>query len=254
MILVNMNTDELQWRQAAPGELINSNEVHVWRVFLDVPTVEFESLLGFLSVDELARAERFHFERDQKRFIAARGILRKILGNYLNKHPGKICFEYSSHGKPMLAHNHGDDNLCFNLSHSCAFALYAVTLSKNIGIDIESIRDNVSIEQVAQQFFSQNEISSLEKIDINKRSGLFFQYWTRKEAFLKARGEGISFPMEQCDVSLISGSVLSPVTLQDNNSKTSSLYVQDLFPGNGYAAAIAIEDSDCNISCLHYSL
>ena len=247
-----MNTDELQWRQAVPGELTNSNEVHVWRVFLDATTVEFESLLGFLSVDELARAERFYFERDQKRFIAARGILRKILGNYLNKHPGKICFEYSSHGKPMLADD-PDDSICFNLSHSGAFALYALTLRKKIGIDMESIRDDISVGQVAQQFFSQNEISSLEKIDINKRSGLFFQYWTRKEAFLKARGEGISFPMEKCDVSLINGGGLSPVTVQDNR-EISSLYVQDLFPCNGYAAAIAIEDRDCNISCLHYSL
>ena len=254
MILVNMNTDEIQWRQAVPGELINSNKVHVWRASLDVTTVELESLLGSLSVDELARAERFHFERDQKRFIAARGILRKILGSYLNKHPGKICFEYGAHGKPMLVHEAGDENICFNLSHSGSLALYAVTLRKKIGIDIENIRDDISIGQVAGQFFSQNEISSLEKIDINKRSGLFFQYWTRKEAFLKARGEGISFPMEQCDVSLISGGLLSPVTVQDNNTEISSLYVQDLFPGNGYAAAIAIEDSDCNISCLHYSL
>ena len=254
MNLLNMSTDQLQWRQAVPGKLTDPNEVHVWRVFLDVTTVEFESLLGFLSVDELARARRFHFERDRKRFIVARGILRKILGSYLNKPPGKICFEYSFHGKPLLAHNRGDGNICFNLSHSGAFALYAVTRRKKIGIDIESIRDDVSIGQVAQQFFSKNEISSLETIDINKRPGLFFQYWTRKEAFLKARGEGISFPMEQCDVSLIRDGVLSPVIVQDNNSEVSSLYVQDLFPGNGYAAAIALERGDWNISCLHYSL
>lgn len=248
-----MSTEGLQWRHAVPGKLINSNEVHVWRVFLDVTKIEFESLLGFLSVDELARAGRFHFERDQRRFIVARGILRKILGGYLNKPPGKICFEYSSHGKPMLAPNPGDDSICFNLSHSGAFALYAVTRNKKVGIDIESIRDNVSVEQVAQQFFSQNEINSLEKIDINKRSGLFFQYWTRKEAFLKASGEGISFPMEQCDVSLISGSGLSPITLSGNNREDSCWYVQDLYPGEGYAAAIAVEEDDWDISCWHYA-
>ena len=248
-----MNSDELQWPQAVPGKFINSDEVHVWRVFLDVTTVEFESLLGFLSVDELARAERFHFEKDRKRFIAARGILRKILGSYLNKRPGTICFEYGPHGKPMLAHDAGDDDICFNLSHSGSLALYAVTLRKKIGIDIENIRDYLSVGQVAGQFFSQNEISSLEKIDIEKRSELFFQYWTRKEAFLKSTGEGISFPMDQCDVSLISGSVWSPVIVQDNNKKISGLYVQDLFPGNGYAAAIAVEGCDCNISCWHFS-
>jgi len=248
-----MNSEKFQWSQAVPGKFINSDEIHVWRVFLDVTTDEFEKLRESLSVDELARAGRFHFERDRKRFTIARGILRRILGAYLNKHPAKICFEYSVHGKPMLAHNPGDDDIYFNLSHSGAFALYAISLRKKIGIDIESIRDDVSVGQVAQQFFSQNEIRSLEKIDINKRSELFFQYWTRKEAFLKATGEGISFPMDQCDVSLISGGVWSPVIVQDNNRKISSLNVQDLFPGNGYAAAIAVEGGDCNISCWHFS-
>jgi 4'-phosphopantetheinyl transferase len=183
----------------------------------------------------------------------ARGVLRKILGSYLNKHPGKICFGYSAHGKPTLAHGHIDDNICFNLSHSGEFALYAVTLNKKIGIDIENIKDAVSPEHVAQQFFSQNEISSLEKIDMSKRSGLFFQYWTRKEAILKARGEGLSFPMEQFDVSLINGKVLSPVILKGNNTGVPGFYVQDLFPGNGYAAAIAIDDGDCDLSCWHFS-
>ena len=248
-----MNSEKFQWSQAVPGKFINSDEIHVWRVFLDVTTDEFEKLRESLSVDESARAERFHFEKDRNHFIAARGTLRKIVGSYLNKRPGKICFEYGPHGKPMLAHVAGDDGIFFNLSHSGSLALCAVTLRKKIGIDIENIRDYINVRQVAGQFFSQNEISSLEKIDINKRSELFFQYWTRKEAFLKATGEGISFPMDQCDVSLISGGVWSPVIVQDNNRKISSLYVQDLFPGNGYAAAIAVEGGDCNISCWHFS-
>ena len=248
-----MNSDELKWPHGVPNKMINSNVVHVSRVFLDVTTDELEKLREFLSVDELERAEQFHFEKDRKRFIAARGTLRKILGSYLNKHPRKICFEYGSHGKPMLAHDIDDDDICFNLSHSGPIALYAVTLRKKIGIDIEYIRDYISVEQIAGQFFSQNEISSLEKIDINKRSELFFQYWTRKEAFLKASGEGISFPMDQCDVSLISGNGLSLVTVQNNNKAIAGLYVQDLFPGYGYAAAIAVEGCDCNISCWHFS-
>ena len=116
------------------------------------------------------------------------------------------------------------------------------------------IRDDVSFGQVAQQFFSQNEISSLEKIDINKRPELFFQYWTRKEAFLKARGEGISFPMEQCDVSLISGSGLSPVKFLADGTNNQNWHVQDLFPGDGYVAAIAVEGADWNISYTDYGL
>ena len=244
-----MKTDELEWRHAVPGNRINSDEIHVWRAFIDVNTVEFENLSRLLSVDELKRAGRFHFEIDQKRFVAARGILRKILAGYLNMDPVAICFEYNAHGKPMLA----GDELYFNLSHSGAFALYAVARRKQIGIDIENMSGKVSVEQVAQQFFSKNEISALEQTDITHRPELFFQYWTRKEAFLKARGEGLSFPMEQCDVSLINGKILSPVTLQGNQKEVSNFYVRDLFPGEGYAAAIAIEEGVYNLSCRHFS-
>ena len=249
-----MNTDELQWRRTVPRELIYSNEVHVWRVFLDSTTFEIENLLGILSTDELERAGRFHFEKDQKRFIVARGILRKILGRYLEIKPNKLRFEYTSHGKPVLATNSGYDTLRFNLSHSDAFALYAVTRDRNIGIDIERVRDDIDVEQIARRYFSQNEISSLERIHKNKRSEGFFKYWTRKEAFIKATGQGISFPMEQCDVTLISGKDLSPITLPGDKREGSCWYGQDLFPGCGYAAAIVVEGGDWDLSCWHYSV
>jgi 4'-phosphopantetheinyl transferase len=249
-----MNTDELQWRRIVPGELIYSNEVHVWRVFLDLTILEIESLLGILSADELERVGRFHFERDQKRFIVARGILRKILSRYLKMNPRNLCFEYTSRGKPVLATNSGYDTLRFNLSHSSAFALYAVTRGRNIGIDIERVRDDIDVEQIAQRYFSQGEISSLERTHKNKRSGVFFQYWTRKEAFIKATGEGISFPMEQCDVTLISGRGWSPITLPDDNREGPCWYGQDLFPGRGYAAAIVVEGGDWDLSCRHYDV
>ena len=249
-----MNTDELKWCRAIPGKLNCSNEIQVWLVCLDASTHQTESLLGILSADELARSRRFRFERDQNRFIAARGILRNILGCYLGKNPRELRFEYTPHGKPGLAANSGYDTLCFNLSHSDAFALYAVARGRNIGIDIERVRDDVAVEQIARRFFSQGEISSLERIDKNKRSELFFQYWTRKEAFLKAMGKGVSFPMERVDVSLLSGRIPSPITLPGDNTESSSWYGQDLFPGRGYAAAIAVEGSDWDLSYWHYSV
>jgi 4'-phosphopantetheinyl transferase len=249
-----MGTEELQWHRALPGKLANPNEVHVWRVLLDVTTIEFESLLGFLSVDELARAGRFHFDSDRKRFIVARGILRKILGHYLEKNPNDILFEYTPHGKPALAPGSGEEKICFNLSHSAAIALYAITRDRKIGIDIEHIRNDMEEDLIARKFFSQVEINSLEKMDKNKRAELFFQYWTRKEAFGKATGVGISFPMEQYDVSSITRNILSPVILSGNNGERSCWHIRDLYPGEGYAAAIAIEGSDGDISCWHSSL
>src|SRR5580765_3338393 len=109
-----MNTEKLQWRRGVPGELISSNEVHVWRVFIDTTNFQSESLQETLSADELIRAEQFHFEKDQKRFIVARGILRKILGHYLHKKPHELRFEYTSYGKPVLATDDGCDTLSFN--------------------------------------------------------------------------------------------------------------------------------------------
>jgi len=247
-----MNSEKSLWRRAVPGELISTNEVHVWRVFIDTTDFQSESLRGILSTDELTRAEQFRFERDQKRFIMARGILRKILSSYLGMKPHQLRFEYTSHGKPVLAANSACNNLGFNLSHSGAIALYAVTRGSNIGIDLERIHDNLDVGLIAQRFFSPGEIRSLERIDDNKRTEVFFQYWTRKEAFIKAMGDGVSFPMELCDVSLFSERALSPITLLGDPIESRGWYGKDLFPGHGYAAAIAVEGSDWEFSCREY--
>ncbi|MEO8416229.1 MAG: 4'-phosphopantetheinyl transferase superfamily protein [Ginsengibacter sp.] len=249
-----MNKYEPQWRPAIPGELIYPNQVHVWRTYLDLTKLQRERLLGILSTDEVERAGRFHFERHKERFIAARGILRLILGSYLGKNPHKLRFGYTNKGKPVLAINADYDALSFNLSHSDTYALYAVTKHRNIGIDIEHIRDDVAIGQIAQKFFSQGEIRSLEQIHKNKLHQLFFQYWTRKEALLKAIGEGISSPMELVDVSQISGAIILPGTLPGDEKGTRRWYVQDLFPGHNYAAAIAVEEVQCDLSYMHYSI
>ena len=254
MISEDMNTDKLVWRLATPGELNSTNEVHVLRVHLDSSSLQSEDLTGILSADELARVGKFRFERDQKRFIKTRGMLRMILSHYLGKHPHKLCFEYTSFGKPFLAINPGDDTISFNVSHSGELALYAVTRCRKIGIDIERIRDNIDIWQIAHRFFSPGEISSLERIHKKNQRGEFFQYWVRKEAFIKAMGKGISFPMDQCDVSLIKGKILSPIKMPVESGETFSWYAQDLLPGDGYAAAIAMEGGDPDLSCWHYSL
>jgi len=247
-----MNT-ELQWRLAIPPELIHLNEVHVWRVSLDISTLS-ERLRGILSADELERAGRLYFERDQRRFIATRAILRKILGRYLGVQPHDLRFEYTANGKPVLSTNPGCRAISFNLSHSGSFALYAITRDRNIGIDVERVRGDIDVEQISRRYFSQREISSLKRVHKNKRYALFFQYWTRKEAFTKATGQGISFPMEQCDVSLIRGGTLSPITVLGDNRESSYWYGQDLFPGHGYAAAIAVEGGSYDLSCWHYSV
>jgi 4'-phosphopantetheinyl transferase len=249
-----MNTEKFQWRRAVPANLISSNEVHVWRAFIHKTNIQSETLLETLSSDELSRAKQYHFEKDQRRFIITRVLLRNILGHYLRAKPSELRFQYTSHGKPALTTDNVRDSLRFNLSHSGEIALYAITRNRKIGIDVEHIRDNFDVRQIAQRFFSPEEIKSLDNIQEQKKPEVFFQYWTRKEAFIKATGKGVSFPMEQCDITSINGNVLSPVTLVGNNSEVPCWFAQDIFPGQGYVAAIAVEGDDCDLSCWEYMI
>lgn len=228
-------------------------EIHVWRASLDLPVAEKRNLNDILSSDELERAGRFRFERDQNRFVMARAILRRLLGRYLEKDPRELRFMYTSHGKPYLENDAGHDTLCFNLSHSGAMVIYAFARKRNIGIDMEEVRHDVMIDPVMQRFFTQEECSMLDSLHESKRIESFFTYWTRKEAFIKATGEGVSFPIEQCDVSGVHEGVLSRIILPKGMSTGEHWHVLDLFPGPGYVAAIAAEGSDWTISCREYA-
>ncbi|HEU4904397.1 MAG TPA: 4'-phosphopantetheinyl transferase superfamily protein [Flavisolibacter sp.] len=249
-----MTQNHPQWQRIIPEPLVSSDQVHVWRIFLDVNVHEIESLLGHLSADEVSRASRFRFEKDKIRFIAAHGILRRILGHYLQQYPQKIRFAYAPNGKPILADGLNATTLSFNLSHSGGFALCAITLHRKVGVDIEFIRHDVAVEQIARRFFSQSEVRSLESMQKHELYETFYRYWTRKEAFLKATGDGLSLPMEKIDVSAISGKTLSPATLLRNEKENVRWYVQDLFPGEGYTGAIAVEAACCRLTYLQYSL
>ncbi|MBL7793514.1 MAG: 4'-phosphopantetheinyl transferase superfamily protein [Saprospiraceae bacterium] len=235
-----------QWHRALPGELAPSNEAHVWRFFLDITENQTQGLLDLLSADEVDRARRFRFETDQKRFISSRGLLRLILGSYLGQPPHALQFAYTAKGKPVLAAEFSSEALCFNLSHAGSFALYAVTRGRNVGIDIEHMRDQIDVDQIAGRFFSPGEIRSLEQVHGSNRKELFFQYWTRKEALIKAIGEGLSFPLEQLDVSSINGKAF--------HTENSLWYIQDLFPGPGYTGAIALAEKDCALSCWEFDI
>ena len=244
-----MEKNDQPWQPATPGRLIHPNEVHIWRASLDLSKPLPENLLGTLSADELSRASRFRFEKDQRRFIGARGILRQILGAYLQKPPHSLQFLYGTNGKPVLANN---DTFQFNLSHSENMVLYAITHNRNIGIDLERIREDVAIEQISSRFFSEAEIVSMQQLTESKRNELFFQYWTRKEALIKATGVGLSVPIETFDVSGVNGSILSPIPLPGDHGEKPQWYLQDLLPGPGYTAAIVVEGGDCGFSCWTY--
>ncbi len=175
------------------------NEVHIWKAALRWN--EIAQLSDLLAPDELARAARFHFAKDTLEYTIARGLLRLILSTYLELNPQAIEFTYNAYGKPGLNSERGS-GLQFNLSHSHGIVLYAITRSDPVGIDLEYIRQNLAWQQIAQQYFSVAEVTALNQLAEAERCQAFFHGWTRKEAYIKARGQGLSIPLNQVEVSL----------------------------------------------------
>jgi 4'-phosphopantetheinyl transferase len=195
-----MQEDKSHTIWALPPDRLNlpSYQVDVWRILIDLTPASVKFLESTLSADEAGRATRFHFPADGQRFIAAHGCLRDILARYLNCQPGQLIFSTNAYGKPVLQGH----TLEFNLSHSGDYALVAVTQARRVGIDVERIRANMEFESIARRFFSQNEVREWMSVPPDGRPMAFFHCWTRKEAYIKAQGMGISLPLESFDVSL----------------------------------------------------
>lgn len=237
------------WSVPPETFILGSDEVHVWRATLDQPASQIESFRRTLAADEHARAERFYFQRDRERFIVARGVLRALLSFYVHGTPACLSFRYSAHGKPALAWDSDKDTIRFNLSHSHGVALYAVTRGREVGIDLEYIRSDLEVEQIAERFFSRREIATLRTLPPEVRRQAFFLCWTRKEAYIKARGEGLSLPLDQFEVSLIPRESAALLSTQSDPDEVSRWSLQELTPAPGYAAALAAEGRDWHLVC-----
>lgn len=229
------------WRLPPESLVLNRDEVHVWRAQLNALPAAVTNLLGTLAPDERARAERFHFEKDRNYYIVARGILRAILGRYLSVAPAEIRFVYSHYGKPTLAGNPHVNPLRFNLSHSHELALYGVTLGREIGIDVEYIRPDVANEQIAERFFSANEVARLRSLSPPMQTEAFFNCWTRKEAYIKAHGEGFSYPLDQFDVSLAQGEPAALLATRPDAQEALRWSIKELKCEPLYVASLVVE-------------
>ena len=228
---------------------LSGDEVHVWRTYLDRNEGCVQRLQQILSADEQGRAQRFRFEKDRQHFIVARGVLRLILSSYLEPAPGKLRFCYGPHGKPSLDMPSSQRRLSFNASHCDGLALYAVTWERRIGIDIERIRTDLAYEQIAERFFSPQEkaeIDALEAEQVKRRA--FFDCWTRKEAYIKARGEGLSLPLDQFNVSVAPGEPAALLETRGDPLEATRWSLHEPFPGPGYAAALAVEGNGCRLA------
>ena len=218
---------------------LEETEVHVWRAKLDSEDDPLEELLATLTPDERSRADRFHFPRDRRRFIAGRGVLRNILGRYVDCPPSDLRFTYGATGKPSLAFSSHGPGIRFNLAHSHDLALYSVTRGREVGIDLELVQPRLADEKSAEGVYSTDEISLLKTLPLEFRVKAFFNGWTRKEAYIKATGKGFSVPTDSFDVSLGPGE--PAIFLRGVDAGWS---LKDIDAGREYAAAVAAEGND----------
>ena len=216
---------------------------------MDVGVSEVEGFEKDLDHPERSRAERFCFERDQRRFTVAHGVLRAILGRYLRLEPGRIKFSIGRHGKPALANEIGDNDLRFSMAHSDDIALYALARGREVGIDVERIRGDLAFNEIAQRFFSEREAEAIRRLPPSRQQEAFFDCWTRKEAYVKATGKGLSLPLSRFEVTPLPGEGKPQSVTGAGVDDSSQWSVLSLASRPGYAAALAAEGKDWELKC-----
>ncbi len=229
-----------------PHEMKTTGDgIDVWLAFLDAPDSRFE---GMLSPDERQRAGRFHFQSDRDRFIARRAILRILLGCYLGIEPESVRFSRGEKGKPVITGITNRELLHFNLSHSENMAIYAFSPDHEVGVDIEQMRDNIEMTRLVERFFSDREKEEWRTLPESQRREAFFSGWTRKEAFTKATGDGLTMPLDSFDVSLAPGEPARLLGINGEAEAALKWTMRDLRPAADFAAALAVEGNPCTVN------
>jgi 4'-phosphopantetheinyl transferase len=243
-----MNPGGIVWNEFDGDYSLPQDEIHVWRFDLNLAASDRERLRRIISREERERADRFHFEADQRRSIIGRGCLRLLLGEILHLPADGLQFEYDEFGKPRLMPVKGP-LLQFNVTHSGELILIAITIGRAVGIDVERIRTDFDVDEIATRFFSANERKVLASLDGRAKSEAFFACWTRKEAYLKARGVGLSAALDQFDVSLLRGEEPRLLATRFDPAEAAQWRLRALNPSADYAAALAARGSDWKLEC-----
>lgn len=216
--------------------------VEVVAARLDVPAYAARSLVRLLSASERARAARFIRNRDRRRFIVARARLRQLLAARLGTQPESVEFTYGAHGKPALAADLAAFGLRFNVSHAQDLALYAITYGREVGVDVEAVRALSDADDIAARFFSRHENEAYRALELRDRPRGFFNCWTRKEAFIKAIGEGLSHPLDRFDVTLAPGEQARILRVAEAPGETCGWALRSFSPAPGFVAALVVRD------------
>ncbi|MEP7152617.1 MAG: 4'-phosphopantetheinyl transferase superfamily protein [Nitrospira sp.] len=216
--------------------------MHVWFCDLSRHELDRAALVALLSTDEQHRAARFAFDRDRQRFMLSHGLLRLILGRYVGEETGQIQFEMGAHGKPSLRRRaHTCQPIEFSLSHSGQYAVVAVADGRAVGVDVEVCRPDVDALKLAQRFFAPGESQRIAQVHAQEQPGMFYRYWTGKEAYLKGRGVGLSYGLDRFELLFDDQLMQAQVRLTESGILDRDWSVQSLQLGEQVAGAIAVE-------------
>jgi 4'-phosphopantetheinyl transferase len=236
----------MRWAAEPAPPSLGGDEVHVWRVSLDKSSLASGGAFLPLSEDERARAARFRFDVDRYRFSVGRTALRNILAAYVGLAPARLVFREGPHGKPALE----GIELEFNLSHSSEYALIAVSRRRRVGVDVERIRADFASQAVARRFFAAAEVAALAASAPHEYPTAFFRCWTRKEAYVKARGDGLTLELDRFEVPLEVEARRAVASCLDDPSELSRWELRELQPARGYMGALVAEGHGWTVRAL----
>jgi 4'-phosphopantetheinyl transferase len=220
---------------------------HVWSAALDIGTDTLKACRALLSKEENDRASRYYFEQDTVHYIAARGFLRSLLAQHLSANPEQIIFDYGLHGKPILTQEYNLQALNFNLSHSGGIALCAISYKRNVGIDIERKRHIKDWKDVAQSCLAKEELETLIALPKEECSTGFLKLWTQKEAYIKALGQGLSYPLQQFCIHNKSGEASIVVYDRHDPQQQGRWEFHDIHITNDHIATLVVEGAGTQV-------
>ncbi len=236
----------MDWQRVHQPPKLEDDDIHVWRFPLTAGG-KYRHLMDGLADDEVRRAERFLFEHHREHFVVGRFRVRQLLAHYVNQNPASIVYAYDNLGKPRFAAEHWNQEIRFNFSNSHDGGLLAVTRASEIGVDIERLRPLSDMMGLARRYFAESESRQLLALPPPERTAAFFRFWTRKEAYLKAVGKGLTFPLRSVEVTMADDQQCRICHIDHDVKAAKQWSLRHLEPGDGYVGAFAVQRTVSNV-------